>query len=83
MITLYKSMETKMSHQTNFQHKTECYPSSLTFIQSRAEINLPLVEESSQMMADGGVFDAVEGVQDETGEVFVWDGTHRGEAANQ
>ena len=34
-------------------------------------------------MADGVVFDAVEGVQDETGEVFVWDGTHRGEAAKK
>ena len=50
-------------------------PYNLIFVQSRAEINLSIVEEYSQMMADGVVFDAVEGVQDETGEVFVWDGT--------
>ena len=53
----------------------------LIFIQSRAEINLALVEEYAQMMADGVEFDPVEGVQDEEGKVFVWDGFHRGEAA--
>lgn len=57
------------------------HPDYLIFIQSRAEIHLPLVEEYAQMMADGVEFDPVEGVQDEDGKVFVWDGFHRGEAA--
>ena len=57
------------------QQTMQYSPGQLIFVQSRAEINLPLVEEYSQMMADGVVFDAFEGVQDETGEVFIWDGT--------
>lgn len=33
------------------------------------------------MMANGVEFDAVDGVQDSSGQVYVWDGYHRGEAA--
>lgn len=55
----------------------------LTFIQSRAEINLTVVEEYAEMMADGVVFDPVEGLQGEDGTIWVWDGYHRGEAAKQ
>lgn len=56
-------------------------PNDLIFIQSRAEINLALVEEYAQMMADGVEFDPVEGVQDEDGNFVIWDGFHRGETA--
>jgi len=49
-------------------------PENLIFIQSRAEINLAVVEEYAEMMLDGVEFDPVEGIRDETGNVYVWDG---------
>ena len=58
-------------------------PHNLTFIQSRAEIDFSTVDEYAQMMLDGIVFDPVEGVKDEKGAIFVWDGYHRGEAAKK
>jgi hypothetical protein len=72
-----------MSQQTNPQKQVEYHPNELIFIQSRAEINLAIVAEYSELMADGIVFDPVEGVQDENGIIFVFDGQHRGEAANK
>ena len=56
-------------------HVVECSPHNLIFIQSRAEINLVIVEEYTTMMADGVIFDAVEGIQDENGRIWIWDGT--------
>lgn len=70
-----------MLHKVKIQAKY--HPNSLIFIQSRAEINLSIVDKYTQMMRDGVVFDPVEGIQDESGNVFVWDGTHRGEAAKK
>jgi hypothetical protein len=58
-------------------------PDNLIFIQSRAEINLSVVEEYAEMMAEGVVFDPVEGLQGEDGTIWVWDGYHRGEAAKK
>lgn len=65
------------------QNVMECSPHILTFIQSRAEIDFSTVDEYAQMMLDGIVFDPVEGVQDEKGTIWVWDGYHRGEAAKK
>ncbi len=58
-------------------------PNELIFIQSRAETNLDLVKEYIAMMQDGVEFDAAQGVQDETGQIYVWDGFHRAAAAKQ
>lgn len=55
---------------------------NLMFIQSRAEIDLDLVEEYAQMMLDGVQFDAVQAVADEK-TIYVYDGFHRGEAARK
>lgn len=52
------------------QQTIQGHPNNLTFIQSRAEINLAIVAEYAQMMADGIVFDPIEGVQDESG--IIW-----------
>jgi hypothetical protein len=52
-----------MSQATKSPKQAEYHPNDLIFIQSRAEINLALVEEYAQMMADGVEFDPVEGVQ--------------------
>jgi predicted RNA-binding Zn-ribbon protein involved in translation (DUF1610 family) len=70
-----------MSKKMLSQQTIQTFPNDLMFIQSRAEINLSIVDEYSQMMKDGIVFDPVEGVQNESGAIFVYDGFHRGEAA--
>jgi hypothetical protein len=72
-----------MSHKIFSSQNIQSSPEDLIFIQSRAEINLAIVAEYAQMMTDGTVFDPVEGVQDESGLIFVFDGHHRGEAANK
>ena len=56
-------------------------PKNIIFIQSRAETNHNLVDEYAEMMRAGVQFDATQGVRDEGGQVYVWDGLHRGEAA--
>ena len=56
-------------------------PKELVFIQSRAETNADLVDEYCAMMRDGVQFDPAQGVRDETGQTFIWDGLHRAEAA--
>lgn len=56
-------------------------PKKLIFIQSRAETNHNLVDEYLEMMRAGVQFDAAQGIRDESGQVFVWDGLHRGLAA--
>ncbi len=56
-------------------------PKNLVFIQSRAETNYDLVDEYTEMMRSGTEFDAAQGIRNDSGQVFVWDGLHRGEAA--
>ena len=56
-------------------------PKELVFIQSRAETNDDLVDEYASMMRDGVQFDPAQGVRDEAGQTFIWDGLHRAEAA--
>lgn len=72
-----------MLNQELSKQNIQCHPNDLIFIQSRAEINLVIVEEYAAMMADGIIFDAIEGVQNESGQIFVWDGSHRGAAARK
>ncbi|GAB4437490.1 MAG: hypothetical protein Kow0031_19300 [Anaerolineae bacterium] len=60
------------------------HPDDLVFIQSRAATNEELVAEYADLMADEEFeFDPVEALEDGAGGVFVWDGTHRGEAARR
>lgn len=54
----------------------------LEFIQSRAEVDLDLVEEYAGMMADGVGFDPCDAITDGS-RVYIWDGFHRGEAAKK
>jgi hypothetical protein len=56
-------------------------PKELVFIQSRAETNHELVDEYAAMMQDGVQFDAAQGVRDESGQIYIFDGLHRGAAA--
>ncbi len=56
-------------------------PQKLVFIQSRAETNYDLVDEYAEMMKAGIEFDAAQGIRDDNGQVYIWDGLHRGEAA--
>lgn len=72
-----------MSQQTKQQQQAEYHPDELIFIQSRAEINLAIVEEYADMMVNGTVFDPIEGVQDDNGIIYIFDGVHRGEAAKR
>jgi hypothetical protein len=62
---------------------TEIYedPQNLVFIQNRAETNDDLVREYAEMMQSGIKFDAAQGIQDDSGQTFIWDGWHRGQAA--
>ncbi len=45
------------------------HPNDLVFIQSRAEINQSLIEEYTALMASGVEFDAVEGIEDNNGQI--------------
>jgi hypothetical protein len=58
-------------------------PNRLSFIQSRAATNYDLVDEYVEMMEAGVQFEAAQGVRDESDQVYVWDGLHRGEAAKR
>lgn len=58
-------------------------PDQLAFIQSRAETNYTLVDEYAEMMKAGVEFDPAQGIRDENGQIYVWDGLHRGEAARR
>jgi hypothetical protein len=58
-------------------------PNELVFIQSRATTNIDLVDEYAEMMQNGVEFDPAQGVQDENGQIYVYDGLHRGLAAKQ
>jgi len=60
-----------MSQNTLSQQTIQYSPNRLTFIQSRAEINLSVVDEYAQMMEEGVVFDPVEGVLDENGDIYI------------
>ena len=56
-------------------------PQDLTFIQSRAETDPSIITEYAEMMKNGVEFDPADGVRDENGNIYIWDGQHRGEAA--
>lgn len=58
-------------------------PYKLTYIQSRAEMNYTLVDEYAGMMLEGVEFDPLSGVIDEEGNIYIWDGAHRLEAARK
>ncbi len=58
-----------------------CNPHNLFFIQSRAEMNFEAVDEYKEMMERKMTFDPAEGLEDGRGQIHVWDGFHRGEAA--
>lgn len=58
-------------------------PKDVIFIQSRIEINHAIVAEYQTLMEEGVHFDPADGLEDETGQVFIWDGSHRGEAARR
>ncbi len=60
-----------------------CNPHDLFFIQSRAEMNFEMVDEYAEMMGNGVTFDPCEGIEAEEGNVYVWDGFHRGESAKK
>jgi len=72
-----------MSQHIKPPEQAEYHPNELVFIQSRAELNLAIVQEYAEMMEDGVTFDPIEGIQDENGQIYVWDGYHRGEAAKK
>jgi hypothetical protein len=72
-----------MSQQIKPQQQAEYHPDEVIFIQSRAEINPAIVEEYAEMMVNGIVFDPIEGVQDDNGIIYIFDGFHRGEAAKR
>lgn len=71
-----------MSQHIKPQKQAEYHPDELIFIQSRAEINDSIVNEYAEMMRDGVEFDPVSAIQ-EGDQIFVWDGSHRGEAAKK
>jgi hypothetical protein len=58
-------------------------PRKMVFIQSRVATDDNLVNEYAAMMRDGVEFDAAQGVIDGEGQIFVYDGLHRGEAAKR
>jgi len=68
---------------TQLNKITQIDPNTVIYIQSRVEMNPALIDEYAAMMANGIEFDPVEGVQDDSGEMIIWDGTHRTEAARK
>lgn len=56
---------------------------SLVFIQSRVKLNQATIEKYADKMSNGVQFEAVKAIQDSDGILYVWDGTHRGEAAKR
>ncbi|KKM98044.1 hypothetical protein LCGC14_1162040, partial [marine sediment metagenome] len=54
----------------------------VTIIQSRAEMNLDLINEYAQEMKDGTIFDAIDAIR-ENGHFYIYNGAHRVEAARQ
>lgn len=58
-------------------------PDSLVFLNNRVDHNNEVIAEYTQLMLDGFELDPVSGIRDETGQIYVWDGKLRGEAARQ
>jgi hypothetical protein len=58
-------------------------PTTVIFIQSRATTHHPLIDEYAEMMQAGIQFDPAQGLRDEDGQIYIYDGLHRGEAAKQ
>lgn len=61
----------------------EIDPNKAIFIQSRAQMDFDLVDEYAQMMRDGVTFDPAFGIEDADGQIYIYDGFHRGEAAKR
>lgn len=59
------------------------HPNELLFLQTRLEIDEATVAEYVEMMAAGIEFDPAQAIEDEAGFIYIWDGSHRGEAARQ
>ncbi len=59
------------------------HPDELLFIQSRLELDEATVAEYVEMTAAGIEFDPAQAIEDAAGFIYVWDGSHRGEAARQ
>ncbi|GAB4428732.1 MAG: hypothetical protein Kow0031_09020 [Anaerolineae bacterium] len=64
-------------------HIRQLDPRDVIFIQSRTEINHDIVAEYQTLMEDGVQFDPASGLEDDSGQLFIWDGSHRGEAARR
>ncbi len=59
-------------------------PRQVIFIQSRVAMNEEVIGEYATLMKEGVQFEPAAGILDEaTGQVYVWDGSHRGEAARR
>lgn len=56
--------------------------SRVTVIQSRAEMNLDLINEYAQEMKDGTIFDAIDAIKEDE-HFYIYNGAHRVEAARQ
>jgi hypothetical protein len=59
------------------------HPNALQFIQTRLKIDQATVAEYVELMTAGIEFDPAQAIEDEAGVIFVWDGNHRGAAAQQ
>ena len=59
----------------------EIQPTAAHYIQSRAQMDFALVDEYAQMMQAGIEFDPAEGIVDADGTIYIYNGYHRGEAA--
>ena len=55
-------------------------PHEAIFLQSRAHMDFAIVDEYARMMQDGVEFDACSGI-DDAGTLYIYDGYHRGKAA--
>jgi len=62
---------------------TTLHPTTLKYIQSRANTDHTLVDEYAAMMRDGVEFDPVSALKDKQGSIYVYDGQHRGLAAQK
>jgi hypothetical protein len=58
-------------------------PKDVIFIQSRAGISPEIVTEYTELMQEGVTFEPAQGIEAGNGALYVWDGSHRGEAARR
>ncbi len=72
-----------MSAQRSSIERTFADPNDFIFIQSRAATDEAWINECMEMMQNGVEFDPVQAIRDENGDLYIWDGLHRGEAAKR